>query len=161
MAGWAFLIILVVAAAGAVIGYQFKLVGDARTYIDVNSGDLAKDRTILGHTVSREVIATPFSQAVRQMGLAKPDPDWQQVLQFSWVSGTKTDFPMNGADAACAGAMWKVRNEKTDADKKQLLAQYMKLLEADNEKGMVALSQSVGVAQEKRLANRRKKDSNQ
>jgi hypothetical protein len=63
---------------------------------------------------------------------------------------------MNGADAACTGAMWKIPNEKTDADKKKLLAKYMKLLEAGDEKGMIALSQVVGAEQEKRLAEQNK-----
>lgn len=153
---WGLLIIVVVAIAAGVIGYQFKLIGDQRTYIDANSGDLARDRTILGYRVSRQIIPTAFSDEVRKMGLAGSGPDWQEILQFSWISGTDTHFPMNGADTACAGAMWKIRNEPTEADRKKLLGQYVKLLEAHDPKGMVALSQAVGVIQEKRLADHQK-----
>jgi hypothetical protein len=146
------LIVIVVAIAAAVIGYQFKLIGDQRTFIDVNSGDLAARRTLLGVTLSEKITSTAFSQAARKMGLAGANPDWREILQFSWLSGTDTKFPLHGADVACQGAMWKLANEKTDADKRALLSSYVDLLRAGNEKGMEQLSAKRGKEQEQRLA---------
>jgi hypothetical protein len=144
--------VVVVAAAAVVIGYQFKLVGDQRTFIDVNSGDLASRRTLLGITLTETITPTDFSNLARKLGLAGASPDWREVLQFSWLSGTNTSFPMHGADTACHGAVWKLMNEKTDDDKRKLLASYMDLLRAGNVTGMSQLSAKVGKEQELRQA---------
>jgi hypothetical protein len=149
--GWGVLVVLVVGAAAAVIGYQFKLIGDQRTFIDVNSGDTDARRTVMGITFSDTITSTQFSEMARQMGLAGADRDWRQMLQFSWLSGTETNFPLHGADVACGGAIWKLRNEKTNDDKKKLLDQYVALLRQGNVKGMEDLRAKVGAAQEKRL----------
>jgi hypothetical protein len=151
--GWGVLIVAVVAVAAAVIGYQLKLVGDQRTYIDVNSGDLLSSRTVMGFTLSQTITQTDFSKLVRAAGLSKPDPDWRQILQFSWLSGANSSFPLHGADTACQGAVWKLRNETSDDVKRQLLDSYLKLLKAGDVKGMSNLSATIGTAQEKRLGN--------
>jgi hypothetical protein len=151
MVGWGVLILLVVGAAAVAIGYQFKLIGDQRTFIDVNSGDTDARRTVLGINFSDAITPTRFGEMARQMGLAGADRDWRQILQFSWLSGTDTNFPLHGADVACEGAMWKLRNEKTDDDKKKLLDEYITLLRQGDVKGMEDLSAKVGEAQEKRI----------
>jgi hypothetical protein len=149
-AGWGVLIVIIVGLAGVAIGWRLGLLGDQRTYIDVNSGDLAKDRTIFGYTYSHEVVPTDFGDNARKMGLAQPDREWREVVQFSWLSGTKTDFPMHGADTVTGLVKWRLRNEKTDADKKKLMAEFMDRMRAGDEKGMDELNKKVGAEQDTR-----------